>query len=581
LNRFLAQHLGDFVALEPTLLSAPALALAALGDETLGLFRLEGELVHVRRRVPVRAAGRERPLLELNSVSRRALSRAARPADAPDAARDFHEWEPGETARAGDVVTFIEIGDDRASPADDREAARRRGRSSDRADLPGLPEELSPRRSLRQTIAARWAAAPQIARVAVVAAGLLFGLYMACTILYRLVYPDLGLRDALNVSMVLILGGFDNLFGQLRLPFAIPLWLHAFSVLVSISGTVAIGIVYAFLTERVLSVRFQFFLRRARTPKADHVLLIGLGPLATEVAEFLLREKRPLVALSETLPDAGVPGRLPLVAGPLEETLKRARVGAARSVMALSDDDVANLEAALTARAMSPQATLVIRADDARFRENVAQLVRGARALGVQALAAEAFAAAAFGENIHQLLHVDDRIFLVTEYAVAPDDTLHDRLVGEVAYGFGVLPLLLVRGDGRSREFFPSDDLRLRVSDRFFVLASVEGVRDVESDASRPPAFQVRVERAPSEAAAFDGALAIAKVSGCDVGVAQEVMRALPGTLPTRLYAAQADRMVRELARTRVTATVVRAEETVRSPSLRGGGVADPTIDLG
>jgi Trk K+ transport system NAD-binding subunit len=326
---------------------------------------------------------------------------------------------------------------------------------------------------------------------------------------------------------------------------------------VSVSGTVAIGIVYAFLTERVLSVRFQFFLRRQRAPRADHVVLVGLGTLGAEVAEFLLREKRALVAVGEAASGASLPARVPVVAGPLEDSLKRARVGSARSVMALTDDDVANLEAALTARAMNPKATLVIRADDTHFRENVAQLVRGARALGVQALAAEAFAAAAFGESIHQLLHVDDRIFLVAEYRVEPSDTLHEKLIGEIAYGFGVLPLLLNRGDGRPRDFFPSDDVRLRARDRLFVLASVDGLRKVEGGIVARPAFHVRVEAAPSDEASFDGALAIAKVSGCDVGIAQQTMRKLPATIEKALYAPQADRLVRELAKVRVTATVL------------------------
>jgi Trk K+ transport system NAD-binding subunit len=543
LNRFLSRHLGDFVALEPTSLSAPAFALAALGDETLGLFRLEGELVRVRRRVIDEAAVRERCLLELNTARRRVLRCKARRGSGGGA---FHEWGPGQTAGPGDVVTYLELGDQRDTPD-----ARHRAPSAGDA----IVAEARSRRSVRQAIGARWASAPQMARVALVASGLLMSLYVSCALLYRLQYPDIGAHDALNVAMVLILGGFDNLFGQQRLPFPIPMWLHAFSVVVSISGTVAIGIVYAFLTERVLSVRFQLFLRQ-RAPKADHVVLLGRGPLGVAVAEFLLREKRPIVVVSEPPPDAGLPVRAPIVAGPLEESLMKAHAASARSVVALGDDDVANLEAALTARAMSPTTTLVIRADDTGFRENVAQLVRGARALGVQALAAEAFAAAAFGENIHQLLHVDDRIFLVAEYEIEPTDTLHGRLIAEVAYGFGVLPLLLARGDGRSRDFLPSDDLRLRVGDRFVVLASVEGIRRVESGAVRAPSFYVRLEGAPSEAAAFDGALAIAKVSGCDVALAQRTMHGLPATFSVPLYALQADRMVRELAKVRVGASV-------------------------
>jgi Trk K+ transport system NAD-binding subunit len=546
LSRLLSQQLGNFVAYEPTLLSAPALALAALGGDTLGRFRLDGELVRVLRREVQEGHGWVgRKLPELNGSRRRVLHRRAAGGGEDG---DFGRTSPQGRVGSGDVVTWIEIGDDRDGPT--REGGAPPLATARPADSPS-------RRDVWRELGARWASAPQIARVAVFAAAAIVGLYLACALFYRLEYPDITTRDALNVAMVLILGGYDNLFGQLRLPFAIPSWLHALSVLVSVSGTVGIGIVYAFLTERVLSVRFQFFLRRPRPPDADHVVLIGLGPLGLEVAEHLLREKRPLVAVNETPAEPNVLARVPIAVGPLEESLRRAHVDRARSIVALGDDDVANLEAGLTARALSPNATVVLRADDASFRANVAQLVPRARVLGVHAVAADAFAAAALGENILQLLHVDDRTLLVTEYHVDDTDTLHGRLLGEVAYGFGVIPLLLRRGDGRRADFFPSDDIRLRPGDQVVVLASIDGLRDVESGAAAVPSFRVRVNRTLSQAAAFEGALTIARVSGCDVALAQSAMAELPVTLPTALYAPQAARLVSELQRIAVDASVL------------------------
>jgi hypothetical protein len=41
------------------------------------------------------------------------------------------------------------------------------------------------------------------------------------------------------------------------------------------------------------------------------------------------------------------------------------------------------------------------------------------------------------------------------------------------------------------------------------------------------------------------------------VGIAQETMRGLPATIAKSLYAPQADRLVRELAKVRVSARVI------------------------
>ncbi len=381
-------------------------------------------------------------------------------------------------------------------------------------------------------------------------------LYLVGSWLYWAHYPEIGLRDALNVGMVLILGGYDNLFGQLRLPFTIPAWLHIFSVVLSVSGTVGIGILYAFLTERVLSVRFQFRRHRSPLPRGNHVILIGTGSLGEQIAAFLREHKQPLIVLDEgrTASDAApFPLAVPYVVGKLEDSIDKVRLRTARSVVALTDDEVANLEAALVARKANPSCTVIIRSDDALFRENIAKLVVGARPPGVYALAAEAFATTAFGESVHGLLRFGDKTGVVTEYLVGAGDTLIGRLVCEVAYGFDVVPVLLQR-DGKSPESFPTDDTRLEENDRLVVLATTEGLRDIEYGSVRPARCRVHVDAAASHEAGFDGAIVIVRLSGCDLATAQDVINSLPATLEVPLYEQQAERLVRELGKVRVIA---------------------------
>ena len=222
-------------------------------------------------------------------------------------------------------------------------------------------------------------------------------------------------------------------------------------------------------------------------------------------------------------------------------------------MLVLTDDDLTNIEAALTARAANPACSLVIRTDDARLRESVAHLIPGARPLGVLALAAQAFAAASLGENVLELLQLDGRTVLMIEYRVEATDTLVSKLIGEVAYGFGVVPLLL-RRDARSEEFFPSDDARLREHDDLIVLTTVEGLRDIEHGAIRPALHRVCVDGRPPETLAFEAALMMARVSGCDVGVAQSALKSAPSVLDVPLYRPQAERLARELTKVGIEA---------------------------
>jgi Trk K+ transport system NAD-binding subunit len=555
LNELLRRHLGNFVAFDPTLLSAPAFALSALGGETLGIVRVDREIARVHRAtVTADHIWRGRRPHQLNTSYRRVLS--THPARA-DTWAGFHAFPSDEPIGVGDVVTCIELG------ADSPLSARRSAEAGSALATPtfGTGEGCN---GAAWSLGRFWREAPQIARVAVFCSAVLFALGLGVIASYKIMYPDVGFHDAANVASVLLLGGYDNLFGQLKVPFPIPLWLHAFSVLVSISGTVCIGVVYAFLTERVLSVRFQFFLRRPRLPKGDHVVLVGLSALGIEIARILTGLKRSVVAIGEQTPDPSVTSSIPCVIGDAVDSLPRARIASARSALLLTDDDVTNLEAALSARAKNPACALVIRTDDARLRESVAHMVPGARPLGVLALAAQAFAAAALGENVHELLQVDGRTLLVTEYRVETGDTLNAKLVSDVAYGFGVVPLVLRRHETAAVEFLPPDDARLRVHDTLVVLAAVEGLRNIEQGSILPAEYHVRVEAKPSQPAAFDAALIMARMSGCEVAVAQAALHDAPARFDVPLYRPQAERLARELAKSGIDARV--AFEAAKAP---------------
>lgn len=63
-----------------------------------------------------------------------------------------------------------------------------------------------------------------------------------------------------------------------------------------------------------------------------------------------------------------------------------------------------------------------------------------------------------------------------------------------------------------------------------------------------PRCWQVQVDKALTEEAAFESVRAIARISGCGINTVTNLMRHLPGALPIPLYKHQAQRLVRELS---------------------------------
>jgi hypothetical protein len=72
-----------------------------------------------------------------------------------------------------------------------------------------------------------------------------------------------------------------------------------------------------------------------------------------------------------------------------------------------------------------------------------------------------------------------------------------------------------------------------------------------------PKGWWVQVEKALTNDAVFEGANAIARISGCNLNVARDLMKNLPGTLRSPLYKHQAQRLVRELSKAQVVARLV------------------------
>jgi Trk K+ transport system NAD-binding subunit len=550
LNQLLSQQLGNFVAFEANQLPASSFALAALGGEIRGLFNLENRRLRVIQ-LDVNAQHPwcdRRQLHDLNTQTRRLLTYSPRTSPAQSHANppNFNQWNPNVTVQAGDRISYVEITDHQTFSA----------LQSTQSPTPKPSAKTKSGKIIRQyladTFSQAWQRASQTQRVAVVSSGVMLTLFGLGIKLYQWQYPELEFQAALNTSLVLALGNFGDVYAQIET--AVPWWLYFYSLCTSIAGTLFIGILYALLTERVLAARFQFMKRRPPIPKANHIVLIGLGQVGQRVASLLQDLQRSLVGLDSSPLDAEVLPQMPLVFGNLKQSLELVNLEAAQSIIVMSDNEVTNLEIGLMTRAVNPSCNLVIRIFDPGFAKNVAQLLPGARVIGVYALAAEAFSAAAFGENIVSLFRLHNRTTLVTEYSIESEDSLQGQLLAEVAYGYAVIPIFHRRGDQQSGTFMPSDDIRLQAGDRLVILGTINGLQQIEQGNRQLPRMQVRIERAVSEEARFEGAGAIARICGCELGVARSLMSQFPATVPHLLYWQQAQRLMRELSKIQVAA---------------------------
>jgi Trk K+ transport system NAD-binding subunit len=267
---------------------------------------------------------------------------------------------------------------------------------------------------------------------------------------------DLDLIDAIYFTVTIMT---TTGFGDIHLRDAPPA-LQLYGVALMLSGTAALAILFALITDALISARLARVLG-ATIPRGlhDHVVVCGLGNIGYRIVEQLHDLGVPVVAaeLDETnryLPAVRRLGVLVLVADiRLPETLEILHVERARSVVVVTSSDVVNLETALNVQALAPQVRVVQRLFDPDLAARVE------RAFGIyisrspSALAAPSFAAAAAGEHVLATIAVGAQVLAVARLRVEPGCRAQGHTVAELEAAAGSRVLLL--DDGREPRWRP------------------------------------------------------------------------------------------------------------------------------
>ncbi|MFE6855344.1 NAD-binding protein, partial [Streptomyces sp. NPDC057674] len=155
-------------------------------------------------------------------------------------------------------------------------------------------------------------------------------------------------------------------------------------ILAGFVGLLLLPVIVAALIEGLGTFRTATTLRRPPRGLSGHVVLLGLGKVGTRVLARLRRLDIPVVCVESDPEARGIAVarrlRVPTVIGDVTEegVLEAARIDRAHALLALTSVDITNLEAALSARAVSPELRVVLRLYDDDFATAVFRTLRTA-----------------------------------------------------------------------------------------------------------------------------------------------------------------------------------------------------------
>jgi voltage-gated potassium channel len=193
-----------------------------------------------------------------------------------------------------------------------------------------------------------------------------------------------------------------------------------------------------------------------------HVVVCGAGRVGYRVANQLRELERDLVVIERnrdgsfvsTLIDLGVPVLIDDIKS--KAALERANLANASAIVAVTDDDLANLNVCLDARRVNPSIRVVVRLFDEDLLETVRSML-GAEAVSTSAFAAPHLALTAIDPHVLHSFTVGGHRMVVGRLDVTPRMT--SETVKDLRDAHGALTLAIHRPSGE--ELHPPDKVRL------------------------------------------------------------------------------------------------------------------------
>jgi Trk K+ transport system NAD-binding subunit len=537
----MGQTVRNVFALSTSLLTAPLLATAALTGQALGTFRVTDSPNGLRQLVEIHV-GPGSPLLGQSAAS-------------VTIGRDLLLL--GHLPESSDPRLLLDI-DPNARLA-----------AGDRLILCGQPASLAPLLATgeEESLQVRWAgwlrSAWRIVRqtfAQIDTAVLICTTVLVLTLAASTITLSLGVekyrrpQDAFLRTVSIMATGAPLQDEDYRDNVAIRVFVPTLRLV----GTLLLAAFTAIVTNYLIRARLGAVLEARRVPEGGHVIVCGLSTVGFRVTEELIKLGERVVVIEQEESNRFVPTARRLGAavmigdGSVLEVLRQANAQAAKAIVSATNNDMTNLEVCLLARELNPEQRVVPLVNDPQFARMLREAADIRLAVSVPALAAPASVAGLFGDRVLNVFLIGDRLFAALDLVIHPGDPFIGQPLRAVAVDYGFLPVAHIHPSG------PPTGLaaRLAPEERVVCLIALSGLERLLGREPVPHPFTVEVTACPIPTLPWLAGLLRTR-NGLTAEEAERAAATLPLVVGTRLSRGQAEDLLAQLARERVTAILV------------------------
>ena len=277
---------------------------------------------------------------------------------------------------------------------------------------------------------------------------LLLGTIAAATLTYvNFSFKGLSVVDALYFSVGMITGAGGNELVAEHASTSVKI----FTVVMMLIGAAIVGLCYALLNDWVLGSRFRMLWEGILIPRQDHYIVCGLGGIGIRVVKQLRRQGYEVVVIdldgnnrflnkARSLKVAVIQGD-----GSLASILESANIHRAAGLLAVTSQDMVNLNIALTAKSLSPQLAIITRCSDPVRAELMSRTFDFSAVLSPGDLVAPAFAAAALGSQVLGSGRTAESLWIALSIEITEAHPFCGHQLQDVAIAVNLTPLYVER----------------------------------------------------------------------------------------------------------------------------------------
>lgn len=226
----------------------------------------------------------------------------------------------------------------------------------------------------------------------------------------------------------------------------------------------------------------------------NHVVVCGLGNVGVRVVQHLRQFDEQVVVIesNETVrfihEVAG--DDVPVLIGDARDPklLESANVAKAKAIIAVTDNDLGNLEAVLTAREANPTIKVVIRMFDQKLAKKVEKFLGIHGAYSSSARSARLFAQAAISENILDSFEFAGTVINAYQMTIEAGSPLVGETIDDVRHRNEVTVLMHEQINGEL-DWNPSPTNNLSIGDRLLIMTDRDGIRRLQTSAKQKMAL--------------------------------------------------------------------------------------------